>query len=436
MTIFSMQRRLSLLTIVGMSAILAALSGCPSSNESTQPPESRPTKQSSLLGGRGHPTKMKAEEQTARRSATTGKEEPGEEEVAQDVERNVRKARDLGPPLVDDPASLRRLDRKDPVWFDTKHKWVVLQGEACSADCPLEFFATYFDRSYESVLTVNVKPSSVHAGLLLAGAEAGHPARFEPKFSPPTGTEIALELRWKDAKGKLQSCPAQQWVRNVKTKKAMDANWVFAGSIIVTDEATGKTSYVADRGCEMICVLSSPAAMLDLPLFGSGVIEDRNFEKFKEHIPPAGTPVTLVFKPILSTNPSAKVALTNRAPTAEGRHANAVQKAADAAEPWLMLLDRGEYAQAWETASNVLRRYDGRRDFIKIVGDKRKPFAKVVSRQLEAKRFATTLPGAAEGQYVVLEYKVVFADNKSAVETVVLALGGDKKWRVSGYQIE
>jgi hypothetical protein len=421
-----------------MSAIVVTLSGCPPESESTKPVESRPTKQSSLQGGSERATKAKAEERTARRQSATGKHEPGEAEVAQDVEQTVKKARDLGPPLVDDPKSLQPLDAKDPVWFDTKNKWVVLQGEACSADCALEFFATYFGRSYESVLTVNVKPSTIHAGLLLAGAEPGHPARLEPKFSPPTGTEIALEIRWKDAQGKFQSCPAQQWIRDIKTKKALEGNWVFAGSIIVTDEASGKQSYIADRGGDMICVLSSPAAMLDLPRFGSGAFEDRTYEKFKEHIPPLGTPVTVVFKPILSTNPSAKGAPAAKPPAETGsrnKHAAAEQKAADAAEPWLALVDRGEYSQAWETAAGFLKDQAERREFIKVVGDKRKPLGKLISRRLESKQYATSLPGAPDGQYVVLQYKTSFANKKSAMETVVPMLDTDRKWRVSGYQI-
>jgi hypothetical protein len=429
--------RPSFLAIVGGSAILLASSGCPTASESTKPAEPQATKQPLLQGESGRGAKTKSEERTARSLPTAGRQEPGAKQVAQDVAQTIKKARDFGPPLVDDPNSLRKLDPKDPVWFDTKNRSVVVQGEACSADCPLEFFATYFGRSYESVLTVNVKPSTVHAGLLLAGAEPGHPARFQPKFSPPTGTEIAVELRWKDARGELQSCPAQQWIRDIKTKQPLSGNWVFAGSIIVTDEASGRQSYVADRGGEMICVLSSPVAMLDLPRFGSGVIEDRTYEKFKEHIPPLGTPVTLVFKPILSTNP-----IDQAAPTAEPsaavkkRHAEAEQKAVAAAEPWLALLDRGEFSQAWEIAANPLKKQTGRREFIRIIGDKRKPFSKATSRQLESKRYATTLTGAPQGQYVILKYRVPYGHNKSAVETVVLMLGNDKKWRVSGYQIE
>ena len=50
------------------------------------------------------------------------------------------------------------------------------------------------------------------------------------KFTPPTGTEVAIEVRWKDKDGKVQHAKAQDWIRNVTTKKPLDANWVFVGS--------------------------------------------------------------------------------------------------------------------------------------------------------------------------------------------------------------
>ena len=45
------------------------------------------------------------------------------------------------------------------------------------------------------------RPRLIHAGLLATGAKPGHPARFQPEFTPPTGTEIAIELRWKRCEG-------------------------------------------------------------------------------------------------------------------------------------------------------------------------------------------------------------------------------------------
>jgi hypothetical protein len=217
---------------------------------------------------------------------------------AQPVEEPVAKPKDLGPPLVDDVKALTRLDKTQPIWIDKQQKQVVLQGETCKAQYLLEFFATLPDRGYEAVVTVRVKPSLVHAALLAVGAKPGSPVKFQPRYVPPSGTEVAIEVRWKDKQGKLQKAPAQQWIRNVKTKKAMDVNWVFAGSNIYTDEETGKKYYQGDSG-DFITVLNLPTAVLDVPMQGASDLESRNFEGFAENMPPEGTPVTIVLMPKL-----------------------------------------------------------------------------------------------------------------------------------------
>ena len=60
------------------------------------------------------------------------------------------------------------------------------------------------------------------------------------------------------------------------------------------------------------------------------------FEAFEEHLPPAGTPITILLKPILPGKPAGK-----QAAAANPRHAEAEQKAIESAEPWLALVDRG-----------------------------------------------------------------------------------------------
>ena len=113
----------------------------------------------------------------------------------------------------------------------------------------------------------------------------------------------------------------------------MDTNWVFAGSVFVTDEETGKKYYRADSG-ETICVLSLPGAMLDLPISNYRAMESRMYEAFAEHLPPAGTPVTLILKPILSSRSSQRKAAEAAEPTSE-KQAAAEKAAVETAEPWL-----------------------------------------------------------------------------------------------------
>ena len=202
----------------------------------------------------------------------------------------------IGEPLVDSPNLLKRLDLSSPVWIDKKNKQIVLIGSVCKANYPLEFFATYPDRAYESVVVVYTKPSVVHAGLLALGAKSGKAAQYKPKFVPASGTVVEIDVVWQDKDGKRHKAPAQDWIRDIKTGKPLKDKWVFAGSLFWEDKATSTNSYLADRG-DFISVASLPTAMLDLPIESDTALESRSFEGFTERLPAAGTPVTLVLKP-------------------------------------------------------------------------------------------------------------------------------------------
>ena len=435
--------RPSFLAIIGISAVAALLSGCPAKEPVSTPTSKESDKVPSAAKTSTEPAAKEGPmEIVPLRRKAPAKTESAEEQVTDAIKEAATKPRDLGPPLVDNLDNLKRMDPEQPVWIDVKNKEVVLQGEVCAAGYPLEFFATYPNRSYEAVLSVNVRPSIVHPCLQAVGAKEGHPVVFQPKFSPPTGTEVAIEVRWKDAGGKVQSAPAQYWIRNVKTKKALDTNWVFAGSMFVTDEA-GNRSYLADSG-ELICVLNLQGAMLDLPVRSDSALESRTFEAFTEHLPPQGTSTTIILKPVLQPNlnppplPQPVVIKSNGKDVVITKAAQeqAEKKAVAAAAAWVALIDRGEYSQGWDTASEPLKDGNERRDFVKTVSAGRKLLGAVKSRKLDSKQFATSLPGSPDGQYVVLQYKTSFANRKSAVETISLMLEKDKKWRVSKYHID
>jgi hypothetical protein len=64
------------------------------------------------------------------------------------------------------------------------------------------------------------------------------------------------------------------------------------------------------------------------------------------------------------------------------------------------------------------------------------PLGKVLKRTIKSSQYATSLPGAPDGEYVVIQYETSFANKKSAVETITPMLDKDGKWRVSGYYIK
>ena len=122
--------------------------------------------------------------------------------------------------------------------------------------------------------------------------------------------------------------------------------------------------------------------------------------------------------------------------TAAEKHDDAEKKAVESAEAWLKLVDQGKYGDAWDSASEYLKDAVSKEDFAKSLTPARKPLGSVKSRELKSKQYATSLPGAPDGQYVVIQYKTAFENKKAGVETITPMLDKDKKWRVSGYFIK
>jgi len=106
-----------------------------------------------------------------------------------------------------------------------------------------------------------------------------------------------------------------------------------------------------------------------------------------------------------------------------------------AAERWLSLVDRGDYRGSWDDAAQLFKQAVGAEDWGKAVATVREPLGEVLKRELMSARYATSLPGAPDGEYVVIQYKTRFTNKKSAVETITPMKQRDGSWRVSGYYV-
>jgi hypothetical protein len=184
------------------------------------------------------------------------------------------------------------------LWFDPDTKRLILRARVVLREGPLEhLLCLKGTKEHEAILATDAEPRKIHAGLLLTGAEPGHPVRFEPKFEPPAGTPIAIELRWiKD--GKAQSADAREWVKDEKSKKPLATHWVFAGSMLYDDPITKRRIYAADDG-DLFTVANFGSAILDLPLASSASDADRVFSAHTERVPPAGTEVYMRMGPVI-----------------------------------------------------------------------------------------------------------------------------------------
>ena len=104
-----------------------------------------------------------------------------------------------------------------------------------------------------------------------------------------------------------------------------------------------------------------------------------------------------------------------------------------AAKAWLLLVDGEQYAESWEEAAQFFKGAVQKEQWIQAMQSGRKPFGKNISRELQSKRYRTALPGAPDGEYVVIQFKASFENKKSTVETITPMLDKDGHWRISGY---
>lgn len=110
--------------------------------------------------------------------------------------------------------------------------------------------------------------------------------------------------------------------------------------------------------------------------------------------------------------------------------------AVTAAEKWVALVDEGKYAESWKEAAEYFKNAVKQEQWEQSLQAVRKPLGKLVSREVKSKSYKTSLPGAPDGEYVVIQFETSFENKKSAIETVTPMMDRDGTWRVSGYYIK
>ncbi|MBF0529011.1 MAG: DUF4019 domain-containing protein [Deltaproteobacteria bacterium] len=107
----------------------------------------------------------------------------------------------------------------------------------------------------------------------------------------------------------------------------------------------------------------------------------------------------------------------------------------EAAEAWLKLVDNGEYGKTFDTAAEIFKSASTKIQWEATLDLVRKNLGKTIERKPLSAQFATSLPGAPDGEYYVMEFRTVFQNKKEAVERLVPMKEKDGRWRVSGYFI-
>jgi hypothetical protein len=163
-------------------------------------------------------------------------------------------------------------------------------------------------REHESLVVTKVRPSEVHAALLLAGLKSGSPGRWiyeTDSYSvvAPTGDAIDVIVRYADAQGKTTEEPIQNWMREV-TKTGFlpfpHGVWVFGGSRFESNpEFMGPGEhYVADMTGSIVGLVTFGDEVVGFArvMPDSADVSEPMWEVDPQSVPPIGTPVTLILR--------------------------------------------------------------------------------------------------------------------------------------------
>lgn len=104
-----------------------------------------------------------------------------------------------------------------------------------------------------------------------------------------------------------------------------------------------------------------------------------------------------------------------------------------AAESWVALIDQGQYAASWQAAAASFKGAVPQQKWVEAVGVARGPFGGLNTRSVKSSTATRTLPGAPDGEYVVMQFNTAFEKKAAALETITMAHDPDGQWRVIGY---
>jgi len=123
-------------------------------------------------------------------------------------------------------------------------------------------------------------------------------------------------------------------------------------------------------------------------------------------------------------------------PSVAAAESAATQAGVAATQAWLKLVDSANYGKSYTQSSSLFRSAISEDNWVSQISAVRRPLGTLISRKPLHAKFHASLPGASDGQYVVVTYKTSFDRKHAAVETVTAMLDQDRQWHVAGYYIK
>ena len=194
------------------------------------------------------------------------------------------------------PAATNPVGRFPFLEVDARAKRIRVECEALHCRNPLEFFCCVSGTNeHEAVLRSGVKPSHLHAALLMLGLQPGEGVRFseaQNKWLPPHGPPLAISVEF-EKEGKTIALPGYRLMRDVRSKREMKPmTWIFSGSRIMPDG-----TYGADATGYLVSVVNFELSVIDVPQLASSANETLEWETNLDLMPALGAKVIMVIEP-------------------------------------------------------------------------------------------------------------------------------------------
>jgi hypothetical protein len=163
--------------------------------------------------------------------------------------------------------------------------FVEATGKPATTDGILEFVAVETGgRDYESLFTLDCRPSALKFALLLIGCEPGE----------SNGTPLTVEVEWRG-----QRLPLERLLIDRSTHQSpAPLPWVFTGSYFIKSPVTNKEVFQSDEEQAHLALWWQPSIIINLRRdFGNPYRgEDQGFEANTKLMPPKNTPISLILR--------------------------------------------------------------------------------------------------------------------------------------------
>src|SRR5262245_38418074 len=117
-----------------------------------------------------------------------------------EVEDRKEEPPEEAPPIPDSYKPLNK--EKKNIFFEKRDngtRRVHLLTEVCLREGPLEVFLCKLNtKEHESILHIDLDAREIHFALVAAGATAGAPTKFVPKYQAATGTKVHVSVTYRE----------------------------------------------------------------------------------------------------------------------------------------------------------------------------------------------------------------------------------------------